>query len=73
MITRDGYDLPTTLKSKATSRSLLPVRGHLDPLGGSWLHEIKYDGGGELISALDIFVPDSLSCPLVARSGISRQ
>jgi hypothetical protein len=30
---RGGYDWPTALKSKATSRSLLPVRGHLDPLG----------------------------------------
>ena len=33
LITRGGCDWPTALKSKATSRSLLPVRGHLDPLG----------------------------------------
>jgi hypothetical protein len=33
LITRGGYDSPTALKSKATSRSLLPVSGHLDPLG----------------------------------------
>ena len=33
LITRGSYDWPTALKSKATSRSLLPVRGHLDPLG----------------------------------------
>jgi ATP-dependent DNA ligase len=33
LITRGGYDWPTALKSKATSRSLLPVRRQIDPLG----------------------------------------
>ena len=33
LITRGGYDWPTALKSKARSRSLLSVCGHLDPLG----------------------------------------
>lgn len=33
LITRGRSDWPTALKSKATSRSLLPARRHLDALG----------------------------------------